>query len=174
MALRTLSFVLATIGLSTALTGQTPSTRVQDAPRANGGHIPPSPSARPLRAHPKAQVEPGFSNSTPHVSHDQWYGHESPNDPRFKLPKPFEHGRFQLAGPTHRFRIQAIDWEKHRIWFWGGPLFQVPDWEWEFSTEWCWNCGDDFVLYEDPDHSGWYLLYNLYTGTFVHVLYLGG
>jgi len=49
----------------------------------------------------------------------------------------------------------------------------VADWDWPICADWCWDCGDDFVVYEDPDHIGWYMLYNVHTGAYVHVSYLG-
>jgi hypothetical protein len=143
-------------------------------PRANQGHIPEAPPQRAPRAKPEVERRPtGHINSTPHVNNNTWYGHAKPNDARFHLDHPWEHGRFEHIGPSYRYNIVRIDPNLHRFWLPNGYYFDIAAWDWALAQDWCWTCGDDFVVYEDPDHPGWYLLYNLMTGAFVHVMYMG-
>jgi hypothetical protein len=144
-------------------------------PHANGGHIPPPPPARSSHnAEPEEEkLEGGRVDKTPHVNNDHWYGHEKPNDPRFHLAHPFEHGHFEHFGPSFRYSVVRVDVNAHRFWFPGGFYFEIAAWDWPLASGWCWTCGDDFVVYEDTDHPGWYLLYNIQTGVYVHCQYLG-
>lgn len=143
-------------------------------PRANQGHLPPAPARRPEpSAPPETEIdERGRANALPHVNHDRWYGHDSPNDPRYQLP-PSRVAPFNRLGPQYRYSIARFDRDHHRFWLAGGFFFVIADWDWLACADWCWDCGDDFVVYADPDHPGWYLLYNVYTGAYVHVQYLG-
>lgn len=146
----------------------------QNQPRANQGRIPAAPVRRaPNTAAEVERREGGRMNNLPHVSNDRWYGHDAPNDKRYRLDHPFAHGRFERFGPSYRYSVVRIDPNLHRFWLPGGYFFEIAAWEWPLCLDWCWSCGDDFVIYEDPDHPGWYLLYNLHTGAFVHVMYMG-
>lgn len=154
--------------------GRPPGAIPGNPPRANQGKIPPPPPQRD--AHAKAEPEKrenGKINTTQHVNNDRWYGHDAPNDKRYHLDHPYEHGHFDHFGANYRYNIVRVDRDQHRFWLPGGFYFEVAPWDWFICADWCWNCGDDFVVYEDPDHPGWYLLYNVHTGVYVHVNYLG-
>jgi hypothetical protein len=169
--------VLATLPLS-AQREQRPAQRAPQQharPRANQGHPPPAPSARRGPAgQPQAErFDGGRVNAIPHVNHDQWYGHDRADDPRFHQTQAFAHGRFAHVGPSFRYEVSRFDRVNHRFWL-GSSAFLVAAWDWPLAADWCWDCGDDdFTVYDDPDHVGWYLLYNLHTGGYVHVQYGG-
>jgi len=183
-----LSWALAVTGAVAALSlaAQEPRGRPERAaphpqsfepshPRANQGHVPPAPVARADRAEaPRPEIdERSRINNHPHVSHDQWYGHDRPDDPRFHLDHPFEHGHFPRTGPDYRWPVVRFDPDRHWFWFAGGFFFEIAAFDWALAADWCWTCGDDFVIYDDPDHPGWYLLYDVHTGVYIHVQYLG-
>jgi hypothetical protein len=154
---------------------QRPPQPVHNNPRANQGHIPAPPVKREPAAGPDAERRgESWVNNTPHVANDHWYGHDRPNDQRFHLDHPYEHGHFEHFGPSYRYHIRRFDPGLRRFWLPGGFFFEIAAWDWPLAMDWCWDCGgEDFVIYEDPDHPGWYLLYNIHTGVYVHVQYMG-
>ena len=146
-----------------------------ERPRANQGHVPPAPQVRSNHAEAREpeHLPSGHVNEVPHVNHDHWYGHEAGNDARFHLATPWAHGRFDRVGPSYRYGVERFDVNLHRFWIGGRGGFEVAAWDWPLAADWCWDCGDDFVVYDDPDHPGWYLVYNVHTGVYVHAQYLG-
>lgn len=61
-------------------------------------------------------------------------------------------------GPYYRYNVVRLDRDHRCFWLPGGCYFEVVPWDWAVCADWCWDCGGDFVVYEDPDHPGWYML----------------
>ena len=143
--------------------------------RVGGGFIPPhGPGAfggGPAHGFGRGGDEPGHP-AGPHVHSDgTWIGLDSGrNDPHYSVDHPWAQGRFTGGfGQSHVFRLGGGG--RDRFWF-GNFFFGVAPFDYGLTDGWLWD-SDQIVIYEDPDHDGFYLAYNPRLGTYAHVTYLG-
>jgi len=144
-------------------------------PPPPGGHAPPAhPGGAVVVPPPPPGHQPPPREQWPHVDKDaHWVGHGPEHeDGRYHMGRPWPHGHF--AGPIgrgHTYRLHGWDAPRHRFWF-NNAYFLVAPYDLDYVDDWNWDT-DDVVLYEDPDHPGWYLAYNTRLGTYIHVEYDG-
>lgn len=151
-----------------------------------GGYIPahgPQPTPAPKNAAPKPAAPrtaaprsyshaPGHPNA-PHVDAktETWVGMaERRDEPGLRLARPWAHGHF--GGEIGARRIYRLGGGDYRRFMLDGFFFSVAAVDYPYCGDWLWG-SDDIVLYDDPDHPGYYLAYNARLGTYVHVEFMG-
>jgi hypothetical protein len=142
--------------------GFIPSRGPARAPEARGHDKPAPPNYAHEKGHPNA----------PHVDarSERWIGHdERREDAGLRLAHPWEHGRFDYLGPRYVYRLHGGDYRRFGF---DGWFFSVAPVDYPYIGDWYWD-SDDIVLYDDFDHPGFYLAYNVRLGTYVHVEFLG-
>jgi hypothetical protein len=153
---------------------QRPASHSAPAPRpeVGGGYIPSHGPREHTPLPSGGQTDRPGHPAAPHVDANtgRWVGHTGGDDQNYRLDHPWEHGHFPApVGPGHVWRLGGGG--PGRFGF-GGFYFNVAPYDVQYCDGWLWD-SDDIIIYDDPDHPGWYLAYNVRLGVYVHVMFLG-
>ena len=97
------------------------------------------------------------------------------NQPRydrddFEREPAWQHGRFPRGtGPRFVWQLRGGNRARFNV---GGVYFSLLAADYRDADDWYWD-HDRIVIYDDFDHDGWYLAYNVRLGAYLHVRYLG-
>jgi hypothetical protein len=88
----------------------------------------------------------------------------------FYLPRYYDHGRFiRGTGPQFVWQLRGGTRTRFNV---SGVYFSLLYADYPYADGWDWY-GDYIVIYDDPEHYGWYLAYNVRLGMYLHVRYMG-
>jgi hypothetical protein len=153
--------------------GQQAQNAPQAQTRGGGGGAPGRPASQPQQNQRRNFSEQAGHPNAPHVDagSNRWVGHDTGrNDNNYHLDQPWAHGHFPgTIGPRFVYRLHGGNRDRFEF---GGFYFGVAPYDYDYVGDWLWD-NDDIVIYDDPDHPGWYLAYNTRLGTYAHVQYLG-
>ena len=154
-------------------TGGQQTQNAQQAQTRSGGGAPARQAQQGQPDQRRNFSEQAGHPNAPHVDAgtNRWVGHDTGrNDAHYHLDQPWAHGHFPgTIGPRFVYRLHGGNRDRFEF---GGFYFGVAPYDYDYVGDWLWDT-DDIVIYDDPDHPGWYLAYNTRLGTYAHVQYLG-
>jgi len=98
--------------------------------------------------------------------HRRWdYEHD-----RVRPGHAFPHGRYEHV--RERFFIRRFDSASRRVFFPDGSVWVIAPYDIPRCRDWYWD-RDVVYVYDDDTHPGWYVLFNVRLGHYIHVEYFG-